>query len=242
MAQAPVSPTEAMLVANQNYEIGQFEPAIAGYEAIIAAGVRNSDIYYNLGNAYFKQGDLGRAILNYRRAQRLAPSDADIAANLAVARAQTIDRLEVPPEGVLVDVFEIAEGWLTLNQAAILALVLWFLSCIYAGGAIFWPRLRHFLGGVLVIQAIFLVIGLASMANRIYKEQQFPAAVIVAQEVDVTSGPGDSKQYLVEFNLHAGAEVSLLEHRPGWRRVTLPGDLQGWVPREAVELVIDEGE
>ena len=94
----------------------------------------------------------------------------------------------------------------------------------------------------LVILAIFLVIGLASMANRIYKEQQFPPAVIVAQEVDVTSGPGDSKQYLVEFNLHAGAEVSLLEHRPGWRRVTLPGDLQGWVPREAVELVIDEGE
>jgi hypothetical protein len=53
----------------------------------------------------------------------------------------------------------------------------------------------------------------------------------------VTSGPGTSEQYLVEFTLHAGAEVSLIENRSGWDRIALPGDLQGWAPAEAVEQV-----
>jgi SH3-like domain-containing protein len=79
------------------------------------------------------------------------------------------------------------------------------------------------------------------MANRYYREWRYPAAVIVAQEVDVTSGPGTTEQYLVEFNLHSGAEVNVIESRPGWRRITLPGnDFQGWVAEETIELVAVE--
>jgi tetratricopeptide (TPR) repeat protein len=242
LAQSPSSPAEAMLVANQRYEIGNYDEAIAGYEAIIAAGVRNSDVYYNLGNAYFKQGDMGRAILNYRRAQQLDPPDADIAANLALARTQTVDKLEVPPEGVLINIIEIAEEWLTLNQAALLALGLWFLMCVAFVVAIFQPRWRRLSAGTMAILAILLLIGLMSMANRLYKETQSPPAVIIAPQVDVTSGPGGGDQYLVEFELHAGAEVRLLESRIGWRRITLPGSLEGWVPGEAVEPVIDQAQ
>jgi tetratricopeptide (TPR) repeat protein len=242
LAQSPSSPAEAMLVANQRYELGNYDEAIAGYEAIIASGVRNSDVYYNLGNAYFKQGDTGRAILNYRRAQQLDPPDADIAANLALARAQTVDKLEVPPEGVLINIVEIAEEWLTLNQAAMVALGLWLLMCVAFVVAIFQPRWRRLSAGAMVILGILLLIGLVSMANRLYKETQSPAAVIVAPQVDVTSGPGGGDQYLVEFELHAGAEVRLLESRIGWRRITLPGNLEGWVPGEAIEPVIDQAQ
>jgi tetratricopeptide (TPR) repeat protein len=242
LAQSPSSPAEVMLVANQRYEIGNYDEAIAGYEAIIAAGVRNSDVYYNLGNAYFKQGDMGRAILNYRRAQQLDPPDADIAANLALARTQTVDKLEVPPEGVLINIVEIAEEWLTLNQAALLALGLWFLMCVAFVVAIFQPRWRRLSAGTMAILAILLLIGLMSMAKRLYKETQSPPAVIIAPQVDVTSGPGGGDQYLVEFELHAGAEVRLLESRIGWRRITLPGNLEGWVPGEAVEPVIDQAQ
>ena len=71
VAQSEVSPTEAMARANQQYEAGQFAEAISIYQAIIEAGVTSSDLYYNLANAYFKQGELGRAIVNYRRAQIL---------------------------------------------------------------------------------------------------------------------------------------------------------------------------
>ncbi|MCQ3980520.1 MAG: hypothetical protein DPW09_44490, partial [Anaerolineae bacterium] len=81
LTQEPVTPTEAMRVANEDYEAGNYADAASIYEAIIASGLHNSNVYYNLGNAYFKQEDLGRAILNYRRAQRLDPRDADTTAN-----------------------------------------------------------------------------------------------------------------------------------------------------------------
>jgi tetratricopeptide (TPR) repeat protein len=239
LAQDSISPTEAMLAANQAYEAGEFLEAAAGYEAIIRFGIRNSDVYYNLGNTYFKQGDLGRAILNYRRAQRLAPRDADIIANLRIARAQTVDRLDVEAEGAMANVVQIAEEWLTLREAAILALALWLFICLLAILAILVPRLRRFWQTAMVVLGLLLVMGLLSMTNRLYTGWQRSPAVIVARQVNVTSGPGSSDQYLVEFNLHAGAEVRLLESRPGWRRITLADDLQGWVPKETVELVID---
>jgi tetratricopeptide (TPR) repeat protein len=237
LAQDPVTPTEAMRVANQNYEAGHYAEASAIYEAILESGLHHSSVYYNLGNAYFKQGELGRAILNYRRAQRLDPRDADIATNLSIARAQTVDQLEVPAEGVLTNLVKIAEEWLTLGEAMVLALILWLLIGALAALALIKPAWRRWCSIGMGVLAVFLVVGLISMANRYYTEQNDPPAVIVAQEVDVTSGPGTSEQYLVEFTLHAGAEVSLIENRSGWDRIALPGDLQGWAPAEAVEQV-----
>jgi tetratricopeptide (TPR) repeat protein len=238
-AQSEVTPTEAMLRANQSYEAGKFGEAAAIYEAIVEARIYNSDLYYNLGNAYFKQGDLGRAILNYRRAQRLTPRDADVAANLNFARAQTVDQLETTG-GELTNLVQAAEEWLTLNEALVLALALWVLICYFAVLTIILPRLRPIFGWVMAVLALFLMIGLISIANRLYTEWRYPPAVIVAPEVDITSGPGGSEQYLVEFTLHAGTEVRLLEERPGWRRISLPGNPQGWAPAEAVEGIIQE--
>jgi tetratricopeptide (TPR) repeat protein len=239
LAQEPISPVEAMLAANQAYEKGEYLQAAAGYEAIIRYGIHNSDLYFNLGNAYFKHGDLGRAILNYRRAHRLAPRDSDILTNLAVARAQTVDRLEATNEGTLANVVQMAEEWLTLREAAFLALTLWLILCGLAVLAILQPRLRRWWVVGITVVGFFLLVGLASMFNRYYTEQRYPPGVIVAQQVDVTSGPGGTDQYLVEFDLHSGTEVHLLESRPGWRRISLPGNLQGWVPEETVELVIE---
>ena len=235
--QEPVTPTEAMRVANEDYESGKYADAASIYEAIIDSGLHHSNVYYNLGNAYFKQEDLGRAILNYRRAQRLDPRDADTAANLSIARSQTVDKLEAVPESGLSNLVQLAEEWLTLSEALLLALMLWLVIGVLAVIALVKPAWRRWCGIGMGVLAVFLLAGLLSMVNRYYTEQNYPPAVIVAQKVDVTSGPGTSEQYLVEFTLHSGAEVNLIESRSGWRRITLPGDLQGWVPAEAIERV-----
>jgi tetratricopeptide (TPR) repeat protein len=240
LAQNPVTPTEAMQLANQDYEAGQYAEAAAIYETMLESGIYHSAVYFNLGNAYFKQGQIGRAILNYRRAALLAPRDGDIRTNLNLARAQTVDKLEAPTEGAWSNLAKLAEEWLTLREAAWLALALWWLMAGLAVVIILKPSLRRWGLAVIGLLAVFLVVGLLSMANRYYTAQTYPPAVIVAEQVDVTSGPGGSDQYLVEFNLHDGAEVSLLESRSGWQRVTLPGDLQGWVTAEAVEPVSPE--
>ena len=133
---------------------------------------------------------------------------------------------------------QLAEEWLTLREAAFLALALWLILCGLAVLAILQPRLRLWGVAGIAIVGFFLLVGLASIFNRYYTEQVIPPAVIVAEQVDVTSGPGGTEQYLVEFDLHSGAEVQLLESRPGWRRIRLSGNLQGWVPAETVEPVV----
>lgn len=238
LAQNATGPAEAMLAANQQYEAGEFQAAAEAYEAIIAAGVRESSVYYNLGNAYFKQGDLGRAILSYRRAHALNPRDPDIVANLRIARAQTVDQIEAATAGSIANFVQVAEDWLTLHEAGILALVLWLLIGLFALLAVLKPRWRRWTGVVMAVLALFLVIGLLSMASRYYRIQRYPPAVVVAEQVNVTSGPGNADQYLLEFTLHSGTEVLVLESRPDWRRVSLPGDLQGWVAAEAIEPVL----
>jgi len=233
-----VSPAEAMRAGNQSYEAGQYQEAIDIYESMVAAGIQDSALFYNLGNAYFKRGDLGRAILNYRKAQFLDPRDGDIVANLTIARAQTLDRLEAD-DNPLANLVELAEEWLTLTEAAVLALILWLLISLCLIVAILSRRFRRASLWTAGVVGLFLIVGLLSMANRYYVRQTSPPAVLVAPEVDVTSGPGGADQYLVEFNLHAGAEVQLLESRPDWRRIALPGnDFQGWVPADSVEPVI----
>ncbi|RMF01480.1 MAG: tetratricopeptide repeat protein [Chloroflexi bacterium] len=238
LAQNPVTPTQAMEAANKNYEAGEYQQAIDIYQTILDAGIEDSAIYYNLGNAYFKQGDLGRAILNYRRAYRLDPRDSAITANLAIARLQTLDRLDNNTGGGLTNLVQVAEEWLTLREAAMLALFLWLLTSGLLTAAILSRRFRKVALWSAAVTGFFLVAGLFSMANRYYTESTYPAAVVVAREVDVTSGPGTSEQYVVEFNLHAGAEVQVVNIRPNWRQIALPGnDFQGWVPADAVEQV-----
>lgn len=226
-----------MLAANHSYEEGRYQEAAAAYEAIIEAGIHNSDLYYNLGNAYFKQGDWGRAILNYRRARRLAPRDGDIALNLQLARAQTLDQLGLPQENELTNWIQIAEEWLTLREAALLALFLWLAVCFLLALAILLPRWRFWLGWLMAVAGLLLVLGVGSIGNRLYRDYRAPPAVIVAEEIKVTGGPGMPDQYLTEFILHSGAEVRLLEKRDQWRRIVLD-ELQGWVPAAAVEPVI----
>jgi hypothetical protein len=241
VAQTEVPPTDAMAEGNRRYEAGYYLEAIDIYEAILAAGIKDSSLFFNLGNAYFKSGDLGRAILNYRRAFYMAPRDREITTNLTIARVQTLDRLDGGDTSGLENMVQFVEEWLTIREAAVLALLLWLMVSSLLTVAILTRRLRKYaLWGAAVI-GFFLIVGLFSMAGRVYTRSTSPPAVILAQSVDVTSGPGNAEQYVVEFTLHAGAEVSVVDTRPGWRRIALAGNnFQGWVPVDTVETVLSE--
>ncbi len=241
LAQDEVTPTEAMRVANDHYQAGAFIEAATIYETITAAGIQDSALYFNLGNAYYKSGDLGRAILNYRRALYLDPRDSDIYQNLTIARLQTLDRLDNSAGSSLTNLVQAAEEWFTLTEAAVLALLLWLSTSTLLTVAILSRRIRKYALWAAAVPGLFLVAGLLSMANRSYTTSNAPPAVVVAPEVDVTSGPGSSTDYVVEFTLHTGAEVRLTDSRPNWRQISLPGEnFKGWVPADTVELVIPQ--
>jgi tetratricopeptide (TPR) repeat protein len=232
--------TEAMHTANQLYESGQFVQAAQAYEQLVDQGYVDSALFYNLGNAYYKQGDPGRAIINYRRAQQLAPRDPDIKDNLALARTQTVDHFEVADDGwLLTQLGEAMQSKFTLDELAMAALAAWVLFVfllLLTGTAKAGSRWRKGLQYSLVAVAIVLTVGILALGGFLYVDSRVSEGVIVASDVDVTSGPG--AQYATEFSLHTGTEVNLLEMRGNWVRLALPGgELEGWVPGNAVEAV-----
>lgn len=130
---------ETLARANQLYENGRFAEAAQTYEQVAAQGVTDAALFYNLGNAYYKLGDSGRAILNYERAALLAPRDADVYANLAMARAQVVDKYETNGGSALLRLAALGQAWLTLNETAVITLLLWLLP---AGLFVLWRHSR----------------------------------------------------------------------------------------------------
>ncbi len=247
-AKPPVATTDTMVTAKELYESGQFIQAAQAYQQLADQGFADSVLYFNLGNAFFKQGDYGRAILNYRRAEQLAPRDEDIAANLELARARAIDQFEeivTEPETTATSgnfisrLAQVTQPWLTLNELAMITLGVWFLFVALA--IVFsstgrGSRWREALQYGLIGTSLVLIIGVAALGSRLYAKNVNAEGVIVAGEIDVTSGPGS--QYSQEFSLHSGTEVKLIEQRENWTRLAIPGsELQGWIPAGAVEAI-----
>jgi tetratricopeptide (TPR) repeat protein len=243
LAKSPaVTAGETMLTASQLYETGNYNQAVQAYRQLADQGFSDSALFYNLGNAYYKSGDPGRAILNYRRAQQLAPRDLDINANLAFARARAVDQFdgaEAGSEGFLAELGRWVQGRLSHDELAMAALGAWILFSFLLillisarAGSAWRSGLRY----ALAVTAILLAVGVLALGSSVYVDKNHTPAVIVASEVDVTSGPGS--QYLTEFTLHSGAEVDLVEVRGSWARLALPGgELEGWVPVTTVETI-----
>lgn len=238
-AQSPTS-AESMKSANDLYNIERYQEAAQSYERLVGLGYDDKDLFYNLGNAYYKQDDVGRAVLNYLRAQRLAPRDEDIKVNLAFAREQTADALEPIEFGGPLASFARAIPFASTNTAAVLLLILW---ATIAGSVAWWlakPTPRTRLTALVTIGAAGLLMTMFAvvLAGNFKADSAYSgAAIIVVNEVKILSGPGP--QYTEEFTLHSGAETSLIEIRRNWTRISVPAtDLQGWVPRRAVEPVV----
>jgi hypothetical protein len=240
LAKSSSSAAESMVTAQRLYDVGQYTQAAQAYEQLTEQGFTDSALYYNLGNAYYKQGDIGRAILNYRRAQQLAPRDPDIEHNLAMARARAVDHFQAAEDSDrLTALGREVQQWVPRDTLAMSALGSWIalvvLVLLYSGaraGSTWRTGLRY----ALVATAIVLAVGVVALGSTLLVTTDSSEAVVVAAEAGATSGPG--AQYVTEFTLHAGAEVNLLETRGSWVRLGLTGEeVEGWVPASAVESV-----
>jgi tetratricopeptide (TPR) repeat protein len=229
----------AVDAANQLYTAGHYDEAIQLYETQVARGVQDSVLFFNLGNAYFQQGDIGRAVLNLERAAQLDPRDADIANNLNLVRQQTTELFVEEPAGPFA-VLALSTGWLTQNEIAVLVLVFWFLLGFLV---LVWiqavsPRLRRTLKIGMVIVLFLLLLTGASLASRAFLQQMQPAGVVVAPTVAVSNGPGT--EFNTDFSIKGGTTVNVSETQGDWVRLITPeGSGENWLPAEAVETVSD---
>jgi len=209
-------------VANRSYEEARFADAVLAYEKMLAAGQSSAAVVFNLGNAHFKSGQLGRAIVAYREAELLAPRDPDVLANLQFARNRAAGGLaDAPPP------WKRALAALTLNEwTALAAVCLWILLALLALGQ--WrpkwkAQLRPFARGSACAVAAFAVCLVVSWQFGFGR----PTAVVTLPEVNVRYGPLDESKTF--FTLRDGAEVRVIGRKDDWLQVVDVSQRAGWV-------------
>ena len=223
---------ESYRQGNAAYEAGNYETAVQAYESLIKAGLESKDVYFNLGNAWLKQGRLGPAILNYRRALRLDPSDDDAAANLAYARARTQDA--TPQDAP--DPFP----WLTAlrpgaDTAGVLYLVGFNVFALLFALRYSLKKPPALLGPLTASSAAVLALLMVGFWFEARAEGESAGAVVTAESSEVKSGPGDD--YTVAFVVHEGTEVATGRTSGKWTEITVTSELKGWVATRAIEVI-----
>ena len=237
LAQEPSTP-DVMAEANQRYQRGEYAGAIQQYETLIGLGYRDAALYYNLGNAYLETGDLGRAILNYLRAEELSPRDPDIIANLELARSRTVDQLQAEGDSLVASISDFGRRWATTGEFGLAALLLWAVAGLAISVSIIRPAMRRraILRTVAIAAFAVMLVPLALLLSMLYSNPYQNTGVVTTGTVQALNGPGP--QYDEEFALHSGAQMRLVDSRHGWQQVALPGgELRGWLPAHAIEAV-----
>ena len=230
-AQTSVDSAGFFLKANESYQQGDYSSAEALYRKISAMGIRNGQVYYNLGNACFRQGKIGEAVQNYLLAQQFLPRNEDLEANLGYARQKAEDRIEPTPAGIVRNVL----FW--HDRLSIKEMILAFLAC----NVLFWCGLtvrlffRHPAATWLALISCAIGIAMAgTAAARLIGEHTGPPAVIIVREVPVRSGMDPESATL--FVLHDGAEVSVEKERGDWSLVRFAVGKKGWVKKDQIGL------
>jgi len=223
--------------ADSAYARGQFQQAVKDYEALLKQGV-STDLYYNLGNAYYRMDEIPRAVLNYERALLLSPGDRDVRFNLQMARSKTIDKITPESEMFFVTWYHSlvnltsVDGWarialLSLTLAIVLALLYLFSSPV-------WLRKLGFFGAL-----VLLVVFASANFFAYVQKQSFTArsgAIIMAPAITVKSTPASQGTDL--FILHEGTKVEITDGAMSkWKRIRVADGQEGWVETSQLEVI-----
>ncbi len=220
------------------YSAGRWNDAAVAWEGIYDAGIRGSELYYNLASAYFKLGETGKAILFYERALKEDPSDKDVRYNLEFARGMTQDRIEDVPEFILKTWIKKAtylfssDLWAVLSIlffAGALALLLLFLLGSSSGAR----RTGFFTGIAALLIAVFCFAAASSQRADASRKDE---AIVMRPVSSVKSSPSsDSAKDL--FILHEGTKVKILDEVDLWMNIELSDGRQGWIATKDIEII-----
>ncbi len=229
---------ELFKMANEKYKTGKYTDAVRLYENILKKGIKNGYVYYNLGNAYFKTKELGKAILCYERAKIYLPDDKDVNYNLRYAKLMRVDRFKKESPNPFTVILLFVYNLFSINTLCVLSVIFLFvLSGIFLGRWL-WRGNMHlnnilyklfpYVGGVFLFFVLLLGI-------KIFVVESYNYAVVLEKEIDVKSGPG--KEYTVMFNLHEGTKVNIKKISGNWLFITTPNGFSGWVKKASVEKI-----
>jgi tetratricopeptide (TPR) repeat protein len=231
------TPAGLFAEGNSEYHKGNYATAEQFYSRLLSLGADTGSVYYNLGNACFKQKKLGEAIYYWEKARRKLPGDRDIRDNLELASLMIVDRIETQPDPLPVRLLSKVPALFTIRQESLLALVLFIAANLLFSIFLLRRNSRsslHALIASLAVAFAFVVFG-CSLSWKIYQKQFRRDAVVVEQRADVRSGPGPEN--ITVFTVHEGIQVRLHESTNGWHQISLPNGWSGWVPKNSLRVL-----
>ena len=224
--------------ADKAYQENKYAEAIKMYENILATQGESAVVYYNLGNSYFKEKNMAKAVLNYERAVLLNPGDADIRFNLDMARSKTVDQITPATEVFIVTWInsltnmQSERGWAKIGIVSFI--------CLLVGLALYIFSKRLFVREIGFIGAVVLLV-VTVCANLFARQQKNElmdrtGAIVMSPTVTVKSTPDESGTEL--FVLHEGTKVFVEDNSmKGWKEIRLEDGNKGWIPTEAIEII-----
>lgn len=222
---------------NKAYIDGDYNKAIAEYNAILDGGEYSMKLYYNLANAYFKVGSIGKSILYYNKALRIAPSQEDIRHNLAIAEAQTKDRIVAIPEFFINRWFRTLRNTMSCGTWSLLSLLFFGVLLSFAllfllASRIRWRKVGFY--GALFSLVMFVAVTLFAISSR-NDILQHEEAIVMGSAVSIKSSPDRSATDL--FVLHEGTKVRIIAEVDEWREIVIADGKKGWVEVKNIEQI-----
>ena len=219
------------------YMKNDYASAIQIYEALLNRG-EAADIYYNLGNSYYKAGDIAKAILNYERALLLQPGNGDIRANLEIARSKTVDKVEPVPEIFFVSWTKSLINSMSVDSWAVCGVVCFILLIVSLYLFIFSKQIvlkkAGFISGIVFLAVTILANVFANQQKDELTNRN--SAIVINPSVTVRSTPSESGTSL--FILHEGHKGGVKDgSMKDWKEIRLEDGKVGWVPASAIEII-----
>ena len=232
-AQESVDAEQLLASGNNYYEKGEYGKAIEEYSGIVKSGESSAAVYYNLAGAYFKSGDLGRAILNYGRALTMAPRDADIRANYRFARSMVTGK-PVPERGFWSWRPVRLYSWqFTVNEMTVITSAAFFFFFVLCAAAVMLPQIKKYLIALATVTAVFVILSTSVISYKIRMINSY--AVTVVPQAEALFGPFDTATKF--FTLYEGNGVTVLKDKDDWYKVRRSDGKIGWVKRSEVERI-----
>lgn len=223
--------------ANDLYKNEKLEEAIELYKKIEDQGMVSSELYYNLGNSYYKLNKVGPSIYYYEKALKINPSNEDVQNNLVFAKRLALDNIEELPKTVFQ---KVNENWLqklSYNQWAIVVIVFSFLASLlfllfYFSNS---PSQKRFYFVTSLISFMLLIISLFITYNQYSFNKKNKEAIVFAETTEVRNAPTFNSEEV--FTLHEGTKVIVLDTIDDWKKIKLADGKIGWIIASEIKLL-----
>lgn len=222
---------------NELYRKAKYEEAAQAYESILKDKKESAEVYFNLGNAYYKLNRIAPSIYNYEKALLLNPNDKDVIVNLGFAKKMAIDDIkEVPKVGFSKMLYNLTGNyhydtwaWIAVTFSGLF--LLFFLGYYLAGTTLI--KRVFFIGMFVAILAIIISIISAVFVKSVTTEER--PAIVFAEVVSVKSEPAQNAEDA--FILHEGTKVFVTEEIDNWKKIELADDTVGWIESSAIKEI-----